>query len=106
MTIQHVTDTNFPDIITATKTPIVLDIWASWCGPCKMVTPNLEQIYAMDTTRFHLYLANMEDFANTAQQMGVRSTPTLIIFKNGQEITRHSGAMMQGQIKQWLNEHL
>lgn len=106
MTVQHVTDTDFSDIMATTKLPIVLDIWATWCGPCKMVTPNLEQIYAQDNKRFHLCLANLEEFQKTAKKMCIRSTPTLIIFKNGQEIARRSGAMLQAQIQQWLDAYL
>ena len=106
MTAQNITDDNFSDVMQTSQTPIVLDVWAPWCGPCKMVTPALERIYGADSERFALCLANMEDFEQTAGQLQISTTPTLIIIKDGKEIARRSGAMMESQIKQWLAEHL
>ena len=106
MTIENITDDTFTDVIQASESPIVLDVWAPWCGPCKMVTPALERIYKDNANGFSLCLANMEDFEKTAGQLQIKSTPTLIIIKDGKEIARRSGAMMESQIKQWLNDYL
>jgi len=106
MTSITATDNNFTDLIANASNPLVIDVWAPWCGPCKMVGPALNKIVASDPTRFDLVMANMEEFEQSAEKFKVKTTPTLLIFNNGQEVARRSGAMMKSQIEAWLNEHL
>jgi thioredoxin len=106
MTTIHATDCNFSELISRSDRPIVVDVWAPWCGPCKMVGPALNTIVNTNPDRFELVMANMEEFEQSAQDLNVKATPTLLIFHKGEEIARRSGAMMKSQIDKWLDEHL
>ncbi|GAB2190118.1 thioredoxin [Sessilibacter sp. MAH2] len=102
----NATDANWQDEVISADRPVLVDVWAPWCGPCKMVGPALERIHAENTDRFKLVMANMEEFEKTAEQLEIRATPTLMIFKGGELVAKKSGAMMQSQIKQWLDQNI
>lgn len=106
MTNNIATDENFDQLISSSNKPLVVDVWAPWCGPCKMVGPALNKIAEANPNRFDVVMANMEEFEQSAEALKVKATPTLLIFKNGQEVARRSGALMKSQIENWLNEHL
>lgn len=106
MTPLQVNDSNFETTLSMTEQPVVLDVWAPWCGPCKMVGPAIERLAAKQPGRFQVMMANMEEFEQTAAQLDIKATPTLVLFKSGKEIARRSGALMESQINQWLDQHL
>lgn len=106
MTTINATDNNFSSLIADSDKPLVIDVWAPWCGPCKMVGPALNKIVDVDPNRFQLVMANMEEFEQSALNLKVKTTPTLLIFHKGKEVARRSGAMMKSQIEKWLDEHL
>lgn len=97
----ELTDQTFASIINATELPIVVDFWASWCSPCKMMAPHFEHAAAqLPTVQFAK--VNTEVAQQVAGQFGIRSIPTLVVFRQGREVARQAGAMTSNQIQQWV----
>ncbi|MCC4265227.1 thioredoxin TrxC [Oceanimonas baumannii] len=86
--------------------PLVIDFWAPWCGPCKMMAPIFEAAASEHAGRLRLAKLNTELHSQAAARFGIRSIPTLIAFRDGQEIARQSGALSAGQLGQWLHQVL
>ena len=100
-----VTDANFDKLVGGTDLPVVIDCWASWCGPCMRFAPVFEEATA--TLEPKIRLAKLDTEANqaTAARLGIRSIPTLILFKGGKEAARISGAMPLGPFIEWVKQH-
>jgi len=96
---------DFQKNISSNGIPVVVDFWASWCGPCKMMAPIFQQAAAQLEPRFRLAKVNTETEPGIAQQLGIQSIPTTIIFKNGKEIVRKVGAMDLGTLLQWVQSY-
>ena len=94
-------DQNFSKIITKSDIPILVDFWAEWCGPCKMMAPAFAEASSQLEPNVILAKLNTEHAQQTAAQFGIRSIPCLILFKNGKEFSRKTGAMSASQIIQW-----
>lgn len=97
---------NFQKNVSRSDIPVVVDFWAPWCGPCKMMAPAFDQAAAELEPYVRLAKLNTEEEQQIAGQFGIRSIPTLAIFKNGREVTRQAGAMAAADIKNWVKNYI
>jgi thioredoxin 2 len=99
-------DQNFIKVISKSDIPVIVDFWAEWCGPCKMMAPAFAEASSRLEPNVILAKLNTEMAQQSAAQYGIRSIPSLIMFKNGKEVARQAGAMNTQQIIQWAQSHL
>jgi thioredoxin 1 len=104
-TIDHVTDTNFQAEVLENDAPVLVDFWAPWCGPCRMVAPILEEM-AAEREDLRIVKLNTDDNQETAIQYQVLAIPTMILFRNGQEVKRIQGALPKRKIESELEPAL
>ena len=106
MPTKAVTDASFEADVLKSDKPVLVDFWADWCGPCKMIGPSLEEI--ADELADRVTIAKMDIVENTdvAGQLGVQSIPLLVLFKDGKPVAKKLGAAPKGQLKQWLESEL
>ncbi|MCP4435092.1 MAG: thioredoxin [Actinomycetia bacterium] len=96
--ISALTEATFAEEINAASEAVVVDFWAEWCGPCKMVAPVLEEIASENEGKLRIAKVNVDDNPGLAQQFNVMSIPTLIVFKDGSEVQRVVGAKGKAQL--------
>jgi thioredoxin 1 len=104
--IETVSDATFEETVGGADTPVLVDFWAEWCGPCKMIAPTLEEIATEHKERLRIAKLNVDDNPETAMRYNVMSIPTLLVFKGGEPVKRLVGAKGKGQLLQDLAEFI
>jgi thioredoxin 1 len=103
---KQVTDASFEKDVLKSSTPVIVDFWAEWCGPCKQIAPALEEISTEMADRVTVAKVNIDDNPQTPQKYGVRGIPTLILFKNGQVAATKIGALPKSKLVEWVESVL
>jgi thioredoxin len=103
---QVVSDQNFETEVIKSDTPVLVDFWAAWCGPCRMVAPVLEEIATEQGEKMKIAKLDVDANPITAGRFGVRSIPTMILFKNGREAQRVVGYMPKEKLLQQIQPHI
>ena len=104
--IKHVTDASFESDVLNSEIPVLVDYWAEWCGPCKMIAPILDEAAKAYGGRVTLAKLNVDENPDTAAKFGIRGIPTLMLFKDGKAATTKVGAMSKSQLTAFLDESL
>lgn len=104
--ILHLSDADFEEKVLKASSPVLVDYWAEWCGPCKMIAPVLAEIATDYQGRLTVAKLNIDDNPNTPQRYGVRGIPTLMLFKNGEVEATKVGALSKSQLAAFLDSNL
>ena len=101
-----ITKTNFEQEVVLSEKPVLLDFWAPWCGPCRSLSPIVDEVADELAGKLAVAKCNVDDNQDLAMKYGVMSIPTLIVFKNGEEIDRSVGALPKARLQALLEKHL
>ena len=102
--VMVVTDTNFEEKVLKASLPALVDFWAAWCGPCRVVSPVVEELATEYDSRITVAKCNVDENPSTPSKYGIRGIPTLIMFKDGQEIDRVVGAVPRAKIEDLISK--
>ena len=104
MATNKVTDASFEADVLKSSEPVVVDFWAEWCGPCRMIAPALEEISTELAGQVKIVKLNVDENPKIAAQYGIRGIPTLLLFKGGQVAAQQVGAQQKSKLKAWITE--
>jgi len=102
----ELTDDNLEETLSGSPLPVLVDYWAEWCGPCKMVAPVLEELAAELDGKLTIGKLDVDSNRDSAAKQNVMSIPTLILFKDGQPVDQRIGALTKNQLQEFINEHI
>lgn len=105
-TILHISDTDFATTVLKSDTPVLVDYWAEWCGPCKVIAPVLDEIAADYANKLSVAKLNIDDNPKTPKNYGVRGIPTLMLFKNGEVEATRVGVLSKSQLTDFINDNI
>lgn len=101
-TTQKITDATFEQEVLNSSLPVVVDFWAEWCGPCRMIAPALEEIATELKDKVKIVKLNIDENPTVANKLGIRSIPTLIVFRDGKAAAQKVGAAAKGELAKWI----
>ncbi|AUH65141.1 thioredoxin [Paracoccus zhejiangensis] len=106
MATSPVTDAQFDAEVRKADTPVLVDFWAEWCGPCKQIGPSLEELSEEYAGKIKIVKVNVDENPDTAAGLGVRGIPALFMFKDGEVISNRMGAAPKAALKNWIEESI
>jgi thioredoxin 1 len=104
--IKHVSDASFPGDVIESDKPVLVDYWAEWCGPCKMIAPILDEVAKDFDGRLKIAKMNVDENQEVPKKYGIRGIPTLMLFKGGELTATKVGALSKAQLTQFIEAHL
>ena len=106
MTIAQTTDESFEDDVSNSEIPVLVDFWAEWCGPCKMIGPILEELAVEMDGKIKIVKVDVDNNGQTAMKFAIRSIPALVIIKDSSVVAQHIGAASKGQLENFINQNI
>ncbi len=103
---KHITEADFETEVLESDKPVLVDFWAPWCGPCRMVGPEVEAVVAEYAGRANVVKINVDEQPELAGRYGIMSIPTIIVFKNGEIAEQSVGAVNRGKLREMLDKHI
>ncbi len=104
--IKHTTDATFDTDVLKSDKPVLVDYWAEWCGPCKMIAPILDEVAKSHQDKLQIAKMNVDENRDIPAKFGIRGIPTLMLFKNGELAATKVGAMSKSQLNAFIEQHL
>ena len=104
--IKHITDQSFESDVLQSSQPVLVDYWAEWCGPCRMIAPALDEISGAMGDKVKIVKLNVDESPKTASKYGVMSIPTMILFKDGKPVATKVGAAPKNQLQSWIEQSI